>query len=59
MFAASIVVPTFHINLRLNANTYQTEKQVKPGNSEQRIFFFRKYGCVGQEVLSNFHSSKL
>lgn len=40
MFVASIVVPTFHINLRLNANTYQKEKQVKPGNSETKRFFF-------------------
>lgn len=40
MFAASIVVPTFHINLHFNANTYQKENQVKLGKSETKKFFF-------------------
>jgi len=39
VFAASIVVPGFHINLRLNVNNYQKKKQVKPGNSETKYFF--------------------
>ena len=58
MFGASIVVTTSHFNLPLNVNAYQKEKQMKPGNSERRNSFFRKYGRVGQEVLSDFQSSK-
>ena len=60
VFAASIVVPTFHINWSLDANTYQKEKQVKPGNSgtKKNAFFAEIWACWPGSILCLwFHAS--
>lgn len=56
MFAASTVVATFHINLRLSANTYQRKSRRSLGILKQRnVFFPGNMGMLGRKYFQIFN----